>query len=541
MLITVTAVEACQRVVAVRDAPSSFGGYPFLLQQDSAHWVELDATRALLCFLRPVDKGQLAERLGRFGLELERDRAEDRGDTEFEVVNHTDRRFWVREALGAPLDAGLYEELDAAFDGELEWVGAVYRDPEIAGRQSLHCPVPDVLIVDEVVSGLEGEGLRADDEGSSYLNGYRRYSIEEPRTRPAARVAQEQLRQRAGNADAVLYENMPLLVPLSMDPVDTFYPAGPQPNLPAYPGQWNLRRIRAYGPGRTAHDVVATGSGFDVIIAVIDSGCDLTHPDIAYVAGSGGISGNGSNTGVPGFAAGHGTMVAGIAGATSHNLKGVASVAGYWSRIMPLAFSSFTNTEAARLINFAVANGARVINMSWNTTGWPSTLVTDRALNDANGVVLCAAAGNGGGVITYPATHPNVIACGAVNNNDRRANFSNFGTPLSVVAPGVDVPTTTTRGSGTLSDLDRKDWVHDFTGTSAAAPHVAGLAAMLIAIEPTLTPAEIRAIIEGTSNRVPPSPYNGQSENGPWNTFVGNGRIDAMDAVSALKPARLRR
>jgi len=527
----------------VRDAPSPIGGYPFLLQQDSAHWVELDPTRALLCFLRPIDKGQLAERLGEFGLELERDSAEDRGDAEFEVVNHTDRRFWVREALGASLDVGLDEELNAAFDGALEWVGAVYRNPEIAGRQSLHCPVPDVLIVDEAIGGLDADGLRMDDDGSRYLGGYRRYSNEQPRNRPAARFAQEELRQRADSADAVLYENMPLLVPLSMEPVDTFFPAGAQPGLPAYPGQWNLRRIRAYGPGRTAHDVVAVGSGFDVIIAVIDTGCDLTHPDIAYVAGSGGVSGNGANTSVPTFAAGHGTMVAGIAGATSHNLKGVASVAGYWSRIMPLAFTNCTNTEAAQLINFAVGNGARVINMSWNTTAWPSTLVTDRALNNANtnGVVVCASSGNNSGAVTYPATHPNVIACGSVNNNDRRASDSNFGTQLSVVAPGVGIPTTVVRGSGTLSDLDRRDWVHDFTGTSAAAPHVAGLAAMLIAIEPTLTPAEIRAIIEGTAKRVPPSPYNGQSENGPWNTFVGHGRIDAMDAVSALKPARLRR
>ncbi|MBT2543055.1 S8 family serine peptidase, partial [Streptomyces sp. ISL-44] len=111
----------------------------------------------------------------------------------------------------------------------------------------------------------------------------------------------------------------------------------------------------------------------------------------------------------------------------------------------------------------------------------------------------------------------------------------------SVVAPGVGIPTTTLQGKGNLSDLDRRDWVSDFQGTSAAVPHITGLTALLLHIDPTLTSDEVRNIIEGTADRVGPVVYTTSTANGPWRAGVGHGRINAFDALKAALPARLRR
>jgi subtilisin family serine protease len=509
----------------------SMSSYPRFLRRNASSTANLDPTRLLLSFREPPEIELLTLRLAELGLQLEPDAD---GGASREIVNHTDRRFWVLTSLREPVDDSLHDEIEQSFDDELEWIGPVYHEPAVPGRSGLHCPLPNVLLIE---APDEEVPLREDVERSRDLFGYRYYLLDEPR-----RVAAYEIRARMFESrpdlpsQSILFENMPLVVPLCNEPADTFYQQGLQ---------WNMTRIRAYGPGQAAWDL--TSSGAAITIAILDCGCDLTHPDLLYVPGRGGANGDGSNTTVPGFVFGHGTMCAGIAGATAHNLKGVAGVAGYTCRIMPLAFTNFTEVEAAENIAFAVNNGARVISASISAPGWNPVLV-DRAVEAAynQNVVMCVAAGNnfmtGGGPLTYPATHPHVIACSATDRTDTRPRFANFGVRLSVMAPGDGgIPTTMVVGQGDLSEFGAtgsRDYLAAFQGTSAAAPHVAGLAALILSVDSRLTSEEVRDLIEGTADKVGGVAYGSVLPNGTWDPAMGYGRINALDAVLGASPAR---
>ena len=511
--------------------------HPIELRRDADTVVRLDPTRVLLGFRAPQTADSLTPRLQELDLELEPSVGAG-AESPMELVNHTDRRFWVRSPLGEPIEGELFDALGSAFDDELEWIGPVYHHPAVPGRAGLHCPLPNVLVIKD---GVEEVPLREETDKSRYLPGYRYYTIDEPRRDSAYQARSRMLERGTHGDDSVVFENMPLLVPLAFEPVDTHYPP-----RGTYRGQWNMAKIRAGDPGRSAWDL--TLGRTTIRIAVLDSGCDLTHPDLRFVAGHGGPNDDGAdNPALPNFAAGHGTMVAGVAGATTHNLKGVAGVAG-GCVIMPFAFTTFTDVEAARAISRAADEGARVINMSLNAPLWNPFVDIFIAAVDARNVVVCAASGNTGGAVGYPASSQWAIACGATDQNDDRvvrftnpAWASNFGAALSVMAPGIDVPTTTVQGTGDLTDLDRADWVSGFWGTSAATPHVAGLAALILSLDPSLTSAEVRDLIEGTADKVGGVSYASRRLNGPWNVAMGHGRINAMDALLAMRPPRMRR
>ncbi|MET7621879.1 S8 family serine peptidase [Streptomyces sp. NPDC005408] len=515
----------------------TINGYPLELARDAETVVRLDRTRVLLGFREPQTLESLAPRLRQLDLEPEPDGPSETGSPS-EVVNHTTDRFWVRSSLGE-FTGDVYDAIESEFNEQLAWIGPVYHDPKVPGRAGLHCPLPNVVLIEANVDPAalsDDVELREDTDKSRYLTGYRYCTIAEPRRHSAHAVRTRLLERESYGHESVLFESMVLLLPYSWEPADTFFNADPSIG---YGGQWNLVRTRVGGPGRTAWDLsIDAGT-----IAIVDSGCDLTHPDLRYVAGTGGSSGNGADTSISSFASGHGTMVAGVAAATTHNLKGTAGVAGYGARVMPLAFTGVTDTEAATLINFAVDNGARVINMSFNVPGWSTSTLVNAALTRAynNNVIVCGSSGNGSGAVTYPATNARVIACGSTDQNDLKVPTSNYGNSLSVVAPGVGIPTTTVQGTGNLSDLDRRDWTSLFQGTSAAVPHVSGLAALLLFMDSTMTSDEVRNIIEGTADRVGPAVYNTATANGPWRAGVGHGRINALDALSAVLPARLRR
>ncbi|MFJ1610032.1 S8 family serine peptidase [Streptomyces sp. NPDC088253] len=516
--------------------------YPTELRRDAGPVVRLDPTRLLLNFRAPTDRGALVARLRQLDLVLEPGDADTEAGHQAEAVNHTDRRIWVRTSLGQTLTAGDLAALEADLGDQLEWIGPVYRHPGVPGRAGLHCPLPDVLVVKEGLADdclPEGVELRENGDKSRYLPGYRYCTIVEPRRHPAYR-ARTRLTERAECDDnGILFENMPLLLPYCFEPADTFY--APQPG---YAGQWNMVKIHAGGHGQSAWDL--TFGSHATTIAVIDSGCDLAHSDLRFVTGAGGPNFDGStNPDTVNFVFGHGTMVAGVAAATTHNLKGVAGVAGDCP-VMPIALGMATDVEVAGAVNYAVAHGARVINMSF-VLGGVSTVLTDQALTRAHdgNVILCAAAGNNGGSVGYPARHIHVIACGASDQTDNQVLTatwaSNSGPELSVMAPGIGVPTTAVRGNGDLSDLGRRDWASGFWGTSAATPHVTGLAALLLSMDPTLTSDQVRDIIEGTADRVGAVSYSTKRANGPWVAFDGHGRINALDAVLATLPPRLRR
>ena len=172
---------------------------------------------------------------------------------------------------------------------------------------------------------------------------------------------------------------------------------------------------------------------------------------------------------------------------------------------------------------------------------------------------MCAATLNDNGAITYPATHPLVIAVGATDQTDERHSpdspdgenwGSNYGPEISVFAPGVLIPTTDIRGAAgynkdggggkwggvrypNFGDA-HGDYVTVFNGTSAATAHVSGLAALLLSAYPNLTNVDVRRIIERTADKTGTTPYvqTPGYYNGTWNQYLGYGRINVRKALN---------
>ncbi len=340
------------------------------------------------------------------------------------------------------------------------------------------------------------------------------------------------------------------------------------PNDTYFPNQWNLRNT-----GQTMSDGNVGTVGCDinvepawniskgsplVVIAILDTGCDLGHPDLQphlvqpdrrYNAETG--------TNSPDDDDGHGTNCAGIAAALTNSLKpqGVAGV-GWHCRIMPIRMifnaGSATTAEAGILnaLYWALTHNADVISMSWRWTGGTTNINANLQACFNAGIVLVAASGNDAPMhpdtISYPASNSNVIAVGATNENDRRCRGglnqdwpsalqgSQYGPELSVVAPGVHTWSTDIRGTGqgynsALGGGDTAgDYFEDFGGTSGATPHVAGLAGLLLAYNPTLTPAQIRSIIENTADDLVGDPAEDVAG---WDKYMGHGRINAHAAL----------
>lgn len=257
---------------------------------------------------------------------------------------------------------------------------------------------------------------------------------------------------------------------------------------PYRPQQWGLERIGA-------PEAWATATGQGVVIAIVDTGVDLEHPDLVdrflrhedgRVVGRDFVDGDDD----PQDEEGHGTMVAGIAAATADNGEGVAGVApGAW--LLPVRVldgdgsGRYSDLDAG--IRWAVDAGADVINLSLEraeepdavgrTLGALSTPVSAVQYAWDRGVVVVAAAGNSGGDTTdYPDDSP-VLLVGASDRDDRRAGFSDAGRRDAVLAPGVEVVSTWCDARDGACDPARRYGVA--SGTSFAAPSVAGAIALL--------------------------------------------------------------
>jgi subtilisin family serine protease len=285
-------------------------------------------------------------------------------------------------------------------------------------------------------------------------------------------------------------------------------------------------------PGTSGIDIDATlawdlhRGDPDVIVAVIDTGADLDHPDLeANLLPRGGEDWDFADSGDPSpdDGDGHGTHVAGTAAGVD-NLVGVIGVAPN-CRIMPLRvdLTAGMNQNRADAIDYvrrqATANPSRryVVNCSWRTSGDHAGVRTAIADAVAANVVVVFAAGNAN-VNTdvtpqYPGVYPQVIAVAALDQQGLKASFSNFGGNVDVCAPGVNI----------FSSLP--DDTHGFLdGTSMAAPHVTGLAALVWSAAPGLTGAQVRRIIEDTCDDV-----DGLNPGFPGQ--LGRGRINAFRAV----------
>ncbi len=277
----------------------------------------------------------------------------------------------------------------------------------------------------------------------------------------------------------------------------------------------------------------------EIIIAVLDTGVDMTHEDLAGAiwTNSGEIPDNGvddegngfiddvhgwdfaGNDNVPEDDYGHGTHVAGIAAARVDNGIGIAGIAGE-ATIMPVDVFNYaigTYEDLIRAIIYATDNGAHVINMSLGASSY--SLGEEMAVNYAfsHGVVVVAAAGNTGNEMPhYPAAHANVIAVASTTAEDVLSSYSTRGVWVDVAAPGSSIYSTF-RGNSYST----------MSGTSMATPHVAGLAALILSRNSTLTPTQVQDLIEAQADDLGPTGRD---------IYFGAGRIHAGRAVGATPP-----
>jgi thermitase len=275
------------------------------------------------------------------------------------------------------------------------------------------------------------------------------------------------------------------------------------PNDPSYGNQWHLPKIGAPAAWGT------TKGSASIVIAIVDSGVDGTHPDLSAKMVSGwNVVDNNSNTA---DVYGHGTQVAGTAAAATNNGLGVASVAwNCW--IMPVRISQ-TNGSAydsaiASGITWAADHGARVANVSYNVSDSSTISAAARYMNTKGGVVTVSA----GNYSTFHsiANDPYMITVAATDPNDLKYSWSDYGNDLDLAAPGCLL--TTARGGGYAN----------VCGTSFSAPVVAGVAALVISANPSLSASQVLGILQTSADDL----------GAPgWDTTYGRGRVNAGKAV----------
>ncbi|MBI2567080.1 MAG: S8 family serine peptidase [Candidatus Schekmanbacteria bacterium] len=289
------------------------------------------------------------------------------------------------------------------------------------------------------------------------------------------------------------------------------------PTDPEFPAQWALHNEGQTG-GTVDADIDAPAAwelttGADQVVAVLDTGLDMQHPEmggrIVSVPGADLVNDDSD----PADDSGHGTHVAGIAAATGNNGAGIAGVC--WScRVMPIKVLDATATGAfstvAEGIALAAANGASVINLSLGSATYSQSIQDAITAAIAGGAVVVGAAGNNGSSAPfYPAANEGVVAVAASDSNDGLASFSNRGDWVTVAGPGTDIVSTLPGGAtGTWS------------GTSMAAPFVSGTAALVRAQHPDWDAFLVSAQLAHTADALVAS-------------GTGSGRINAYAALAA--------
>jgi len=290
------------------------------------------------------------------------------------------------------------------------------------------------------------------------------------------------------------------------------------PNDPLYRTfQWNLRRIGM----EQAWDL--RPSAPDVLVAVLDTGVDLNHPDLKpnLVLDQGYDFLDDLPT--PQDDESHGTAVAGIIGAIGNNHEGVTGIAWHVKLLPIKALNSQgrgPDSAMVKAILYAADNGARIINISSTGTRYSAALETAVQYAEDKGALVVAAAGNtgnGDNAVNYPAAFDGVVAVAAIDSNDQLAPFSQRQSYVALAAPGVDVPSTAWAGAG-------RGLYASQSGTSIAAPHVSGAAAILWALRPDLAAADIVAALRSSADKV------ASSDEG-----YGSGILNVARAVASVR------
>jgi subtilisin family serine protease len=326
----------------------------------------------------------------------------------------------------------------------------------------------------------------------------------------------------------------------------------------SFADQWYLARIGFTSKGASAWDL-ETGASRPVIVAVLDTGLDYFHPDIKKssvwqnpkpykkdenpnglvddVIGWNFVD----NSNNPWDNGGHGTFVAGLIAASANNGLGIAGI-NWGVQIMPLKvrnmFGRGRAYDVARAIAYAADHGAKVINISAEEEHLTQT--EQRAIDYAyeKGALVVVAAGNQGMDTAQrsPASMNHVLPVAALDQNDRRASFSNWGPHIKIAAPGVDILSLRARRTDFMLLAGAKDYKagqnfvgpkNQFmraSGTSFAAPLVSAVASLIWAKYPNLTNVQVERMLLESADDV---------EDPGWDQFTGAGRLNAVAALKA--------
>ncbi len=342
--------------------------------------------------------------------------------------------------------------------------------------------------------------------------------------------------------------------------------------------QWHLNNTGQFG-GTVGNDIRAcqawdiTMGCANIVVAVLDHGLELNHPDFNNISPLSFDTDTGTS---PSIVRGdHGVPVAGIIGASANNGLGVAGIAPniqLMSISNSLLLQPLVSQRLADGINFAWQNGADVINNSWGSNALPQQGLINDAINNAvtqgrgglGTIVIFASGNDNNNGISFPASNAQVISVGALSMCNQRKSpsscdgenwGSNFGTGLDVMAPGVLISTTDRQGNlgfnpnvaihpnngGALvvNDYADQNYTTWFNGTSAAAPQVAGIAALILSLNPNLTLQQVRNIVQSNTDKVGGVTYTlnaGEQAGLTWNNQLGYGRVNAFRAVQASLP-----
>ncbi|HBA67229.1 MAG TPA: peptidase S8 [Methylococcaceae bacterium] len=275
------------------------------------------------------------------------------------------------------------------------------------------------------------------------------------------------------------------------------------PNDPRFGNQWHLPKIQAPTSW-------VSSKADNTVIAILDTGVDSSHSDLSskLIPGWNSVDGSGDTSDING----HGTAVAGVAGAATDNANGVAGVA--WNaQILPVRISNRSDgaayfSDIARGLNWAANQGADVANISYGVSNSSAVTSAAQYMRSKNGLVVVAAGNDG--INPGFADNPHMISVSATTSSDAKASWSNYGAFIDVAAPGASIQTTT-RGGG----------YGNWNGTSFSSPVTAGVVALIKGANPTLTPDEVEQILKASADKIA----------GDIHPYYGHGRVNAAVAV----------
>lgn len=280
------------------------------------------------------------------------------------------------------------------------------------------------------------------------------------------------------------------------------------PNDPLWSSSWSLAKTNA-----AAAWSLTTGAS-ETVVAVLDTGIDLSHPDLkgSFVQGYDVVNRDDD----PSDDHGHGTMVAGVVAARANNGLGGVGACSRCS-LMPVKViagnGSGNAADVAEGIRWAADHGARVINMSFTLSGRDENVAQAIEYARGRGIVVVAAAGNAGTAdVTFPAAYPGVVSVAGTDAADARYDWSSYGGWVRLAAPGCNLTTAPGAGYG------------DFCGTSSATAFVSGVAGLVRSFAPDLSPDAIAQALSASALRV--------------GDFVSAGRVDAGAVIDSLRAAR---